>query len=85
MQMFADILQLPVEVVEGTEQGTLGASICAGVATKHFESFSEAAQSMVKISKTYTPNEQHQAIYEQKYQAYLEVLEALQPLWKKLS
>ncbi|WDV97492.1 FGGY-family carbohydrate kinase [Brevibacillus parabrevis] len=85
MQMFADVLQLPVEVVEGTEQGTLGASICAGVATKHFDSFSQAAESMVKVSKMYTPQEQHRDIYEQKYQAYLEVLEALQPLWKKLS
>ncbi|MDM5340514.1 FGGY-family carbohydrate kinase [Fictibacillus enclensis] len=82
MQMFADILQTPIEVVEGTEQGTLGAAICAAVATGQYPSFTEAAQQMIKVGKTYTPNQECQAVYEEKYTYFNKVLGALEPIWQ---
>ncbi|MED4072206.1 FGGY-family carbohydrate kinase [Priestia endophytica] len=82
MQMFADILQTPVEVVVGTEQGTLGAAICAAVAVGAYPSFEEGAKAMVQKGRTYEPNEALKGIYEEKYSYFNSVLAALEPVWK---
>lgn len=81
VQMFADVLQIPIEVPTGTELGTLGAAICAGVATGQFESFADAASRMVQITHTYTPDPAKQDIYAQKYAAYRKAIETLGLLW----
>ncbi len=48
-QMFADVLQAPLEVMSGTELGALGAAMCAGVATGHFPSLERASENMVQV------------------------------------
>jgi L-xylulokinase len=82
LQIFADVLQIPIEVTTGTELGTLGAAICAGVATKQFESFEQAAEKMVEVSQTYTPAPGKKELYEKKYAAYRKTIETLNPLWE---
>lgn len=84
VQIFADALQIPIEVVKGSELGALGAAICAGVATRDFESFESAAQNMVEISYTCTPNPEKKAVYEKKYDLYTTIIKQLEPVWKKL-
>ena len=56
VQMFADVMQLPVEVAEIGETGTLGCAINVAVALNDYSSFKEAAQNMVQIKKTIFPN-----------------------------
>ncbi|MED4027960.1 carbohydrate kinase [Priestia megaterium] len=82
MQMFADILQTPIEVVIGSEQGTLGAAICAAVATKKYASFELAAEHMVQIGKTYVPHQELKSVYEEKYNYFNSVLNVLGPIWR---
>jgi L-xylulokinase len=82
LQIFADVLQIPIEVTTGTELGTLGAAICAGVATQQFESFERAAEKMVQVSQTYTPDPEKKALYEKKYATYRKTIETLNPVWK---
>lgn len=84
VQMFADALQIPIEITAGVELGTLGAAICAGVATKQFESFDQAAARMVQVSRTYTPDPAKKDVYARKYAAYRQAIAALAPLWKHL-
>jgi len=84
VQIFADALQIPIEVVKGSELGTLGAAICAGVATNNFESFESAIKNMVKISYICTPDPEKKEIYERKYSAYKKILKQLEPVWKYL-
>ena len=84
VQMFADVLQIPIEITTGTELGTLGAAICAGVATKQFASFEDAAEKMVKVAQTYTPDPAKKDVYAKKYAAYRKTIETLAPLWKHL-
>jgi L-xylulokinase len=81
VQMFADILQVPIEVTECTELGALGAAICAGVATGTYESFKAASDVMVEIAFTAVPNPDKQAMYEKKYNRYLKVINALDGIW----
>ncbi len=83
VQMFADILQTPIEVTTSTELGALGAAICAGVAGGVFESFDEAASSMVDIGYVCRPNEFKKEIYDKKYKLYLETIKSLSSLWSK--
>lgn len=84
VQIFADVLQIPIEVTTGTELGALGAAICAGIATGDFKSFSLAADSMVDVAYTCFPNHDNKEIYEKKYELYQETIRALTPIWKQL-
>ncbi|MHC1785553.1 MAG: FGGY-family carbohydrate kinase [Christensenellales bacterium] len=56
-QMFADILEKPVELTEVAELGALGAAMCAGIGAGVFSCPSEAVDKCVKVAKVYQPNE----------------------------
>jgi L-xylulokinase len=83
-QIFADVLQIPIEITSGTELGTLGAAMCAGVATGHFPSLENASDSMVQVVRTILPNPENKAVYEEKYANYKTTLETLSSLWKHI-
>jgi L-xylulokinase len=85
MQMFADILQTPIEIPESTELGALGAAICAGVGTGLFDSFHTAADQMVKVSGRIEPDPAKATDYDQKYARYRQIAEALAPVWQSFS
>ena len=85
MQMFADVLQMPVEVTSGTELGTLGAALCARVACGDSPSLSEASGAMVKVAARYEPDPGQRAVYDRKYGNYLATIDTLAPLWKRLA
>ncbi|MDV3429666.1 MAG: carbohydrate kinase [Bacillota bacterium] len=84
VQIFADVLQLPVEVTKSTELGALGVAMCAGIATRNYDSFESAADSMVKIAYTCYPDKDKKEIYENKYKIYKEIITSLSDIWKKL-
>lgn len=77
LQIFADSIQLPLEVVENEEIGTQGAAICAGVAVGIYENYKDAVEKHVKIKNTIFPNVQYAKIYKAKYNQYCELLNAL--------
>jgi L-xylulokinase len=81
LQMFADTLQLPVEVSEVSELGTLGAAMCAGVSAGAFSSLAGAAKVFAKISGTVAPDPAKKEIYEKKYNAYKKTAGILEPAW----
>lgn len=84
VQIFADILQIPIEVTEGSELGTLGAVMCSGVATGIYDSFKEAAQKMIKVSYICTPNKKNKDLYMKKYRNFKDIIDRLSAEWKKL-
>jgi xylulokinase len=51
MQLKADLTGVPVEVVAGTEAGTLGAAFLAGLGTGAFGSLADAAQVRLTVSR----------------------------------
>ena len=53
-QMFADVLQMPIEVPKTSELGTLGAVICAAVGAGYYPNVDEAVAGMVKIAGVVT-------------------------------
>lgn len=69
-QMFADILQRPVELTEVSELGSLGAAMCAGIGAGVFNDCADAVDKCVHISKTYTPNEINSKMYAESYKRW---------------
>ncbi|TFG60374.1 MAG: carbohydrate kinase [Spirochaetales bacterium] len=82
VQMFADVLQCPIEVTRGTELGTLGAAMSAGVAAGCFGSFDEAVKAMVHVSHVCRPRREYGEMYGKKYRNYRKAIEQLKPLWE---
>ncbi len=83
-QMFADALQIPVDVIDGKEIGAQGAAIAAGVAAGIYNDYSDAIQSMVHICYTILPQKELREVYEKKYQNYRRVNDALSGVWQHL-
>lgn len=81
VRMFADVLQLPIELTACEELGAMGAALCAGVAVGIFGSFPEAVDAMVRVSRTVEPGTENRAVYLDKYGRYRKYIEALRGAW----
>jgi L-xylulokinase len=81
VQMFADVLQLPIELTACEELGAMGAAVCAGVGVGSFGSFEEAVERMVRVSRTVEPRKENSQVYRDKYARYVRHIEALRAAW----
>ena len=84
VQMFADVLNLPVETVAVTELGGLGGAMCAAVGSGLYGSFQEAFDNMSKLAKRFEPHADQTAVYDRKFEAYEALLTALDGGWAAL-
>lgn len=83
VQMFADILQLPIDVIEDKEIGAQGAAMVAGIAAGLYADYEDAIRKTVKISKQVAPRPEYKAIYEEKFNTYCRLIEDLSLCWKR--
>ncbi len=83
VQMFADALQLPIEIAANEELGAMGAAICAGAGAGLFASIPQAVERMVKISRVVEPDPASREIYDGKYARYRAFVEALRAVWDR--
>ncbi|MCD6321515.1 MAG: carbohydrate kinase [Clostridiales bacterium] len=75
VQIRADIFDIPVDVLEFEEAGTLGAAILAGTACGLYKDLEEGVNSLVRIKKTYYPDKKNRDIYEGQYTKYKRIYE----------
>lgn len=80
-QMFADILNYPIELFEVKELGSLGAAMAAGVSAGIFKDYQEASAVMTSIDRVIRPNPEMHAKYQKKYEKYCAVCGALDGVW----
>jgi len=80
-QMFADVLQLPIELAASEELGAMGAAICAGIGVGLFSSFENAVSRMVRVSRTVQPDPAMRDVYDGKYARYKRLLGVLGGAW----
>jgi sugar (pentulose or hexulose) kinase len=80
--MFADILNMPIEITRGTELGTMGAALCAGVGAGIFSDFRAGVDRMVNVIGHVEPNGSRTKIYDRKYTRYQRAIAALEDFWK---
>ena len=83
VQMYADILGLPIETVTGVKElGALGCAMAAAVAAGIYQDYVEAAAAMVRVSEPVYPDPERTAIYRKKYEMYTSIRKALTDVWK---
>lgn len=85
VQIFADVLQTPVQLPDGTELGALGAAIAAAVAVGVYPGYREAVEAMVRFARIQEPDRSRKGLYETKYARYQKAIAALDPFWKGLA
>ncbi|MCL2833495.1 MAG: carbohydrate kinase [Treponema sp.] len=84
VQIYADVLELPVETVAGVKElGAMGAGMAAAVSAGLFRDCAQAADSMVKISAPVMPNSKLSAVYRKKFETYNMICEALDKVWNR--
>ncbi len=82
-QMFADVLQMPIEVTKNSELGAFGAAICAAVGAGYYSNVDDAVAKMVKITKVSKPDKNKKDVYDKKYNRYLKAIDALDGFWNQ--
>lgn len=80
-QMFADGLDVPVTVAQAQETGALGAAIGAGVGGGLFADYDAGIAAMTRSKASFTPDPALRTHYDSRYERYLQVTNALRPLW----
>ena len=81
VQMFADVLDMPIEVCRAGELGTLGAAMCAAVADGQFADMKQAAQTCYHADYTCEPNHMNVEIYARKYKKFRKLVDTLDGYW----
>ena len=82
VQIFADALQIPIDVIEDKELGAQGAAIAAGIAAGIYADYNDGIAKTVTITKRVQPRVEYKEIYEKKYQTYRRVIEGLSGVWE---
>lgn len=81
VQIFADVLKLPVRTSSITETGAHGCAIAAAAAMGDYNDIPSAVNAMTHLSDPVLPQSQYFAAYDKKYSLYKRVIEALEPVW----
>lgn len=82
-QIEADITHRAVLTTTNEEAATLGAAILAGKAVGLYGSIAEAASQMVQIKERFEPAPSNFAVYDEAYATYVQLYNALCPLFEK--
>jgi L-xylulokinase len=82
-QMFADVLQMPIELPKTSELGTLGAVICAAVGAGYYPNVDDAVAGMVKVTGVVTPDINKKEAYDKKYARYIQAINTLDNYWNQ--
>jgi L-xylulokinase len=84
-QMFADTLQTPIEVSDGSEVGARGAALSAGIGAGVYRDYAEAAERAVKIVRVQEPDPANTPHYRSRYAEYQRLVQVMQGPWEALN
>ncbi|MFD2630032.1 FGGY-family carbohydrate kinase [Oceanobacillus kapialis] len=81
--IFANVLELPIEVVKCEEVGALGVAIVAGVATGVYKDYEDAFAKAVKVMPAVQPNPNTYKQYNKRYKEWTLLVELMKQFWDK--
>ena len=84
-QMFADALQLPIEVSDGAEVAARGVAMAAGISAGVYRDHADAVAQTVRLERRHEPNPDTAAAYQARYAEYENLLEAMKEPWNRLA
>ena len=76
-QMFADAFSMPVEIANGQEFGAKGAAMCAAAGIGAKADMEEAVDTMVRIERRFTPNDDRTDQFTYTYERFQHLRRAL--------
>ena len=76
-QLKADLTNIPIEVVEHTEPGTLGVALLAGLAIGVYDDMEEISKKFSGTKAIYTPNPKRAAMYQECLETYRKLMALL--------
>jgi L-xylulokinase len=82
-QMFADVLDMPVEVVSVNELGALGTAIAAALGAGLYKDYDEALSKAVEVKQTFHPIPENAKAYAKRYQSWLALVDTMKAGWDK--
>ena len=82
-QMFTDIMQIPVEIVDCDETGALGVALAAGIGVKVYRDYEDAFKKGVKIKLQLEPNGAKKVFYQERYQEWMTLNRCLLRYWEE--
>ncbi len=77
-QMMADVIQMPVEVLQNSELSAQGAAMAAGIGVGLLKNHQDAVAKMVKIRGVFMPDPSRAAFLEEKFANFEKALKALE-------
>ncbi|QHC36794.1 FGGY-family carbohydrate kinase [Komagataeibacter xylinus] len=83
-QLFADVLDMPVDVSCVREAGALGAALTGAVAVGMQPDLEHAVAGLDVSRQTYAPQPAQVAAYDAIYHRYVELAQAMRPFWRAL-
>ena len=81
VQIFADVMGYPVEIVDVNETGAFGCAMNVAVAVGDYADMAEAAGKMISLRSAVTPDESRRGLYARKYALYQKTIAALDGVW----
>lgn len=85
LQIHADVCGLPITLMETDNTAALGSAMCAAIAAKRYPDFTTAVKKMTNKRCTIHPNPTQSLAYDPFYLRYLDLYQALKPLWHNLN
>lgn len=84
-QMFADVIQIPMEVTDGNELGARGAALSAGIGTGIYKDYAEAVAQAVTVVRVHEPNPSNTPIYLRRYTEYKKLIQVMEEPWEAMN
>ena len=84
-QMFADTIQVPMEVPDGNELGARGAALTAGIGAGIYNNYIEAVQAAVSVVRVHEPDPANTPHYLARYAEYQRLVDVMREPWEALS
>jgi L-xylulokinase len=84
-QIFADTIQVPMEISDGNELGARGAALAAGIGVGIFRDYAEAVQEAVKVVRVHEPNPVNTPFYLARYAEYQRLVDVMREPWDALT
>jgi L-xylulokinase len=84
-QMFADTIQVPMEVSDGNELGARGAALSAGIGAGIYRNYAEAVQEAVSVVRVHEPMPANTPLYLARYAEYKRLITVMQTPWEALN
>jgi L-xylulokinase len=84
-QMFADTIQVPMEVSDGNELGARGAALSAGIGAGIYRDYAEAVREAVSVVRVHDPIPANTPLYLARYAEYERLTRVMQEPWEALN